>query len=55
MQDGSAVMFMFCTSDNSAGKFQFRVSGGFPEMIHIVFRFLVAEINLKGLINSGSI
>ena len=53
MQDGSAVMFMFCTSDNSPGKFQFQVSGRFSEMINFFFRLLVAEI--KGSINSSNI
>ena len=52
MEDWSAVMFMFCTSDNSPFKFQFQVSGRFSEMI-IFFRFLVAEI--KGRINASNI
>ena len=40
MENWSAVMFMFCTSDNSAGKFHFpfKFQGRFSEMIIFDFK-----------------
>ena len=61
MMDLSAVLFMFCTSDNSAGRFQFKfqVSSRFSEMIILLLsgsRFwycLVFETFCFTLLNSG--
>ena len=54
MEDLSAVMFIFCTSDNSPDKFQFQVSGRFSEMIHF-FAFLLQKLRVKLIVVTFSI